>query len=64
MEHYRLTQKRDCIILSVGKFDRVNDRDNAGKDAHRLEKTFKALGFTCYVNKGTVFNTNTYGEKD
>ena len=44
METYRLTHKRDCIIFSVGKFDRYSNRDNSQIDANRLEATFKKLG--------------------
>ena len=54
MEDYRITNKRDCIIFSVGKFvGNVGNRGNAQIDAERLRSTFTNLATgliyeTCY----------------
>ena len=54
MESYRITNSRDCLILSVGKFETFSNRNNAEIDARRLRDTFERLGFNCVVKSGFV----------
>ena len=68
MEKYEISNKRDCLIFPIGKYDDSRwNRSNALKDAEMLRETFEKLNFHCqetykkFVKNGldTVFQKNT-----
>jgi hypothetical protein len=47
MQKYQLSGKRDCLIISVERYDLGESRTNAKKDAEILKLTFEKLKFKC-----------------
>ena len=54
MKSYKLTGKRDCLIISIGIYDDTKNRENFQKDADLLDLTFEKIGFNCTILTGRV----------